>query len=72
MAYLIDTDVVSETFKPGPERRVVGWIGGQMAKDLFLATIGVGDLVRGARRAKEGARREHLRTLERPRTGGTV
>ena len=25
MAYLIDTNVISETFKPRPERRVVDW-----------------------------------------------
>ena len=33
MAYLIDTNVVSETLKPRPERRVVDWIGRQMANE---------------------------------------
>ena len=60
MAYLIDTNVISETFKPRPERRVVDWIGGQIANDLFLASISLGELVRGARRVKDGAKRERF------------
>ena len=60
MAYLIDTNVVSETLKPRPERRVVDWIGRQMANDLFLASISLGELVRGVRRMRERARRERF------------
>ena len=60
MAYLIDTNVVSETLKPRPERRVVDWIGRQMANDLFLASISLGELVRGVRRMKDRARRERF------------
>ena len=60
MAYLIDTNVISETFKPRPERRVVDWIGGQMANDLFLASISLGELVRGACGVKDGAKRERF------------
>ena len=60
MAYLIDTNVVSETLKPRPERRVVDWISRQMANDLFLASISLGELVRGVRRMRERARRERF------------
>ena len=60
MAYLIDTNVVSETLKPRPERRVVDWIGRQMANDLFLASISLGELVRGVRRMRDRARRERF------------
>ena len=58
--YLIDTNVVSETLKPRPERRVVDWIGRQMANDLFLASISLGELVRGVRRMRDRARRERF------------
>ena len=58
--YLIDTNVVSETLKPRPERRVVDWIGRQMANDLFLASISLGELVRGVRRMEDRARRERF------------
>ncbi len=60
MAYLIDTNVISETFKPRPERRVIDWIGRQVAHDLFLASISLGELVRGVRRMKDGERRKRF------------
>ena len=60
MAYLIDTNVVSEIFKPRPEPRVIDWFGSQMANDLFLASISLGELVRGVRRMRERARRERF------------
>ena len=60
MAYLIDTNVISETFKPRPERLVVDWIGRQIANDLFLASISLGELVRGVQRMRDRARRERF------------
>ena len=60
MAFLIDTNVISETLGPRPAPRVVDWIGGQMANDLFLSSFSLGELVRGARRIKDGAKRERF------------
>ena len=60
MAYLIDTNVISETFKPRPERLVVDWIGRQIANDLFLASISLGELVRGVQRMRDRTRRERF------------
>ena len=60
MAYLIDTNVISETFKPRPERLVVDWIGRQIANDLFLASISLGEVVRGVQRMRDRARRERF------------
>ena len=60
MAFLIDTNVVSETFRPRPAPRVLAWVRRQMAGDLFLAAMSLGELVRGARRAKDRTRRERL------------
>lgn len=60
MAYLIDTNVVSETLRPRPEPRVVDWIGGRMANDLFLSSISLGELVRGARRVRDEAKRQRF------------
>ncbi|MCY3732297.1 MAG: type II toxin-antitoxin system VapC family toxin [Rhodospirillaceae bacterium] len=57
MAYLIDTNVVSETLKPRPEPQVIEWIGGQIPNDLFLSSISLGELVRGARRVRDKAKR---------------
>lgn len=60
MAFLLDTNVVSETIKPKPEPRVVDWLETQMPADLFLAAQTIGELVRGVRKVKEVARRERF------------
>ena len=60
MAYLIDTYVISETLKSRPEARVIDWLGSQKANDLFLASVSLGELVRGARQAKDTAKRERF------------
>ena len=39
MAFLIDTNVISETFRPHPAPQVLEWVGHQMAGDLFLAAV---------------------------------
>ena len=60
MAFLLDTNVVSETIKPKPEPRVVDWLETQMPADLFLAAQTIGELVRGVRKVKEVTRRERF------------
>ena len=55
MAFLIDTNVISETFRPRPAPRVLEWVRHQRAGDLFLAAMSLGELVRGARRVKDRA-----------------
>lgn len=57
MTYLLDTNVISETIKPRPTEALVSWLRSQVTKDLFLASITVGELVRGVRRVREAARR---------------
>ena len=61
MAYLIDTNVISETLKPDPEARVIGWLRDRKPHDLFLASMSLGELVRGARRVKDAGRGERFR-----------
>ena len=53
MAFLIDTNVISETLKPRPAARVIAWFGDQRSNDLFLASMSLGELVRGAHRVKD-------------------
>ena len=60
MAFLLDTNVVSETVRPRPEKTVLHWIGAQIPGDLFLAAQTIGELVRGARKVREQARRDRL------------
>ena len=60
MAFLVDTNVVSETFRPQPSPAVVEWMGDQSAADLFLSSITLGELVRGARRLRDEVRRRRI------------
>ena len=60
MAFLLDTNVVSETVRPRPDRTVLQWIESQSPVDLFLAAQTIGELVRGARKVREHARRERF------------
>lgn len=60
MAFLLDTNIVSETVKPRPEQAVLDWLESQVPTDLFLAAQTIGELVRGARKVREQARRERF------------
>ena len=61
MAFLIDTNVISEALRRRPESRVIGWLGDQKPSDLFLASMSLGELVRGARRAKDTTKSERFK-----------
>jgi len=60
MAFLLDTNVVSETVRPGPRQSVLDWIEVRNPSDLFLAAQTMGELVRGARKVREQERRERF------------
>lgn len=60
MPFLLDTNVVSETFRAKPEPVVIGWLERQTPAELFLASQTIGELVRGARKVKERARRDRF------------
>ena len=60
MAFLLDTNVVSETVRPRPDETVLDWIESQSPRDLFLAAQTIGELVRGARKVREQTRRERF------------
>ena len=60
MAFLLDTNVISETVRPRSDRTVLHWIEAQTPSDLFLAAQTIGELVRGARKVREQARRERF------------
>ena len=60
MAFLLDTNVVSETTRLRPRQPVLDWIEAQNPTDLFLAAQTIGELVRGARKVRERERRERF------------
>ncbi len=58
MTFLLDTNVISETVKRQPEGRVLSWLSDQVPSDLFLTSVTIGELVRGARRLHDWERRQ--------------
>lgn len=60
MAFLLDTNIISETVRPKPEPRVLEWLEQQSPEELFLASQTIGELVRGACKVNEKARRQRF------------
>jgi len=58
MPFFLDTNIVSETVRAKPETRVLEWLERQTPTELFLTSQTIGELIRGARKVKEKARRE--------------
>lgn len=62
MAYLFDTDAISELFKPRPLPVYLEWLADIDRDDQFTSAVVVGELYKGAFRSE--ARDRHLRNIE--------
>lgn len=51
MAYLFDTDAISETLKPKPAASYVRWLRTIPRQDQFTSAVSVGELFKGAYRS---------------------
>jgi predicted nucleic acid-binding protein len=58
---LLDTNVVSEIYRPQPVATVIGWIDSQPSSSLYLCTPVIAELRFGMERLTAGARKERLR-----------
>jgi predicted nucleic acid-binding protein len=61
MAFLLDTCLLSEVWKPAPNAGVVDWLAASMEDDLFLSVLSLGELKRGIALLPDG--RKKLRLL---------
>lgn len=57
---LLDTNVLSETFRSTPNARVAAWLNRQPRSALFISTVTRAELLYGVRILPEGRRREML------------
>lgn len=62
MAYLFDTDAISELFRKKPSQGFVRWLSSVPREDQFASAVTVGELYRGAFRSKD--RERHLKNIE--------
>lgn len=62
MAYLFDTDVVSEVLRPKPRPRFLEWLRRIPREDQYISAVTVGELYHGAYRS--AARERHPTNIE--------
>jgi len=63
MAYLFDTDAISELLKPRPAAGYVRWLAAVPREEQFTSAVVVGELYKGAFRSSAVAR--HLENIEK-------
>jgi predicted nucleic acid-binding protein len=61
MAYLFDTDAISELLRPRPVPDYLEWLRGVPREDQFTSAVVIGELYRGAFRSP--ARERHLANI---------
>ena len=57
---ILDTNVISELMRPGPNANVVDWVTGQAALNLYLSTVSEAELRYGVEILPTGERRDRL------------
>jgi predicted nucleic acid-binding protein len=60
VSFLLDTNVVSEWTRPGPDPGVVAWLADADEDCLFLSVVTLAELRHGAGRLPAGSRRRRL------------
>ncbi|GAA1153364.1 type II toxin-antitoxin system VapC family toxin [Ornithinicoccus hortensis] len=56
---VLDTNVISEIFRPTPEQRVVRWLA-SLTDDVAITSITLAELLAGVRRLPDGRRKDAL------------
>ncbi len=63
MAYLFDTDAISEGLRPRPAPAFAAWVQTLRREDQFISAVTAGELFKGAYRS--AARDRHLENIEK-------
>ena len=56
---ILDTNVISEIFRPSPEPRVVDWLA-SLTGDVAITSITLAELLAGVKRLPDGRRKDEL------------
>jgi predicted nucleic acid-binding protein len=62
MAFLFDTDAISELLRPRPLNIYVAWLSKVPREEQFTSSVVIGELYKGAYRSH--ARQKHLKNIE--------
>jgi toxin FitB len=60
---ILDTNVISEPFKPAPNLAVMAWLDAQEPETLFITAISLAEMLAGVYKLPEGRRRAELSHL---------
>ncbi len=60
MSYLIDTNVLSETFKPMPNPQVIQWFSKVPSDALFISVLTLGEIRKGIEKLNSNVRKNEF------------
>lgn len=60
MAYLLDTCLLSEVWKPAPNEGVVDWLSASVEEELYMSVLSLGELRRAIERLADGKKKQRL------------
>ena len=60
MSYLLDTNVISETWRPKPDRRVQQWLEDTPNDDMYLSVLTLGEIRKGIEKLDKGKKKAQL------------
>lgn len=60
---VLDTNVISEPFKPQPNPAVMRWLDAQEPQTLYITTVSLAEMLAGVYKMPEGRRRADLQQL---------
>ena len=61
MSYLLDTNIISETIRRVPSRKVMAWLEDIPSDALYVSVLTIGEVRKGVESLKDEKRREKLR-----------
>jgi len=60
MSYLLDTNVVSETERPRPDKNVLKWLDETDPGITYLSALTIGEVKKGVSKLASGKRKAHI------------
>jgi toxin FitB len=60
---ILDTNIISEPFKPKPNPAVMAWLDAQEPETLYITAISMAEMLAGLHKMPEGRRRTDLQQL---------
>lgn len=58
--YLLDTNVISETIKKAPNKKVIDWLSTLDSKKLFLSVLTLGEIRKGIEKLDDLAKKQKI------------